>query len=80
MEMLDAEGTWLSFEGHVCMRSLVSGEPRETQYLLQRLSVAVQWGNALAVLGCADFLIICFVFFFSLLLQTGKVEAFFFYQ
>ena len=29
-----------------------SGEPRATEYLMQRLSVAVQRGNAAAVLGC----------------------------
>ena len=30
-----------------------TGEARETSYLLQRLSVAIQRGNAAAVLGCA---------------------------
>ena len=29
-----------------------SGEPRTTEYLMQRLSVAAQRGNAAAVLGC----------------------------
>ena len=28
-----------------------SGEPLSHQYLLQRISVAIQWGNAAAVLG-----------------------------
>ena len=30
-----------------------TGEARETSYLLQRLSVAIQHGNAVAMLGCA---------------------------
>ena len=30
-----------------------TGEARETSYLLQRLSAAIQRGNAAAVLGCA---------------------------
>ena len=33
--------------------SRATGEPRSTQFLLQRLSAAVQRGNAAAVLGCA---------------------------
>ena len=28
-----------------------TGEPRSYQFLLQQVSVAVQWGNAVAVLG-----------------------------
>jgi hypothetical protein len=32
----------------------VSGERRATEYLLQRISVAVQRGNAAAVLGTVD--------------------------
>ena len=30
-----------------------SGETKSTSYLLQRLSIAVQQGNAVAVMGCA---------------------------
>ena len=32
-----------------------SGEPRATSYLLQRLSVAVQRGNAAVILDCINF-------------------------
>ena len=31
----------------------ITGEPRSKQYLLQRLSIAIQRGNAAAVLGTA---------------------------
>ena len=33
--------------------ALETGEVRSTNYLIQRLSVAIQCGNAAAVLGCA---------------------------
>ena len=35
--------------GHRLAR--VTGEEKSTTYLLQRLSVAVQWGNTASVLG-----------------------------
>ena len=41
-----------------------TGEARSTSYLFQRLSVAIQRGNAAAVMGCAqvDFsLTVCYV-------------------
>ena len=31
----------------------ITVEPRSKQYLLQRLSIAIQWGNVAAVLGTA---------------------------
>ena len=32
----------------------VTGEARSKEYLLQKLSIAIQWGNTAAVLGIAE--------------------------
>ena len=37
---------------------LVSGEPKSTKYLLQRLSLAVQRGNCTSILGSTGFNVI----------------------
>ena len=53
---IETLGTWgsagLDFINELGRRiSVVSGEPRATQFLKQRLSLAVQRGNAASVLG-----------------------------
>ena len=53
---METAGVWdvdgLSFVKEIGRRlSVVSGEPRSTSFLLQRMSIAVQRGNVAAVLG-----------------------------
>ena len=58
--------------GHTCRLRQVTGEANSFAYLTQRLSVAVQWGNAASVLGtmkvdiedeefcCISFVVLCY--------------------
>ena len=53
---IETLGVW-NVEGLELMReigrrtSVITGDPRETHFLLQRLAVAVQRGNAASIIG-----------------------------
>ena len=55
---IETLGTWGPSAEELCKDigsrlSVITGEPRSTQFLKQRLSLAVQRGNAAAVSGTA---------------------------